>query len=808
MKKDILLIENVTCASCVNTIEKALKKEEGIFKAELNLSNKKLYLEYDEGIILLDKIKGIIKALGYKIKEEIVKKVYIVENMTCASCASGVEGSLKSLDGVTTASVNFASKKLNITFDEQVLSEEELKSFIIKMDYKLVSVVDSQGARSLKSKKGLKKLIVMVVITTVLLYVSMGSMIGLPLPLAFDMNANPLNFGLLQLILTLPIIAMGYRFYLVGFKRLFKLDPNMDSLIALGTSVAFFYGIYALIEIALGNHAYVHDLYFESAAVIITLITLGKYLEEISKGKASSAVEKLMALAPKSARVIKNGKEIEVLLTDIVVGDTLIVKPGERIAVDGYVKSGVTYIDESLLTGESIPVLKEAKSNVIAGSINQNGSIEYVATKVGDDTFLSQIVALVEESQGTKAPISRLADKIAKYFVPSVLALALIAFGFWLIKDNDLSLALKVMVSVLIIACPCALGLATPTAIMVGTGLGAEHGILIKSGEALEIASKIDVILLDKTKTITKGEVKVFDIVIFSKDSKKRILELAAAVEALSEHPLSKAIVKQAKEEGLDLKQVKNFEAVIGFGVKGEVESDKILIGNKGLLESAGVDFTPQKKKERALVDQGEALVYMSINNSLAAIFLVADEVKETSKDAILELKKMNIKTIMVTGDTAAIAKKIADQVMVDEFIAGVLPVDKQNIVKRYQSEGKKVAFVGDGINDALALVEADVGVAIGAGTDVALESADIVLVKSDLKDLINMIKLSGSTVRNIKQNLFLAFIYNILGIPIAMGVLHLFGGPILNPMIAAIAMSLSSISVVLNALRLKRFKS
>jgi len=805
MKKTILVVENVTCASCVNTIEKNLKKQSGIKNASMNLSNHKLYLEYDEAKINVKDITEIIKSLGYNVKKEVVTKVFVVEGMSCVNCASGVEKSLNALEGVIEASVNFASKKLVIDIDESIITEKEIIDFVARMDYKLLKVNDSKAVKTKELKRSFNKLVIMIVITVVLLYVSMGSMIGLPLPSIIDESLNPLNFALIQFALTLPIVIMGYRFYVVGFKRLIKRDPNMDSLIALGTSVAFLYGVFALVMIFLGDHMYAHDLYFESAAVILTLITLGKYLEDISKRKAGDAVEKLMALAPKKARIIKDGKELEVDVLDIAVGDIVIVKPGERLAVDGEVIEGVTYIDESLLTGEATPVLKEIGSKVIGGAINQNGSIKYKALKVGEDTFLSQIVRLVEESQGSKAPISRMADKISKYFVPTVLALAVISFVFWLIVDKDIAHALRVLVSVLIIACPCALGLATPTAIMVGTGKGAENGILIKSGEALEIASKIKTVLLDKTKTITKGEMVVKGMLVFSDLEENDILEKALSLEMLSEHPLSKAIVKYAKDKSIKPKEVKDFNALIGYGISGMIKDDRIVIGNIALLEKEKIDYLTYKKEIETLV--GESLIFIAVNQKLAALFKIADEIKETSKQAILELKSMGILPVMITGDVKSVALKIANEVLIDEVVSDVLPQDKQEEVKKRRKANQVIAFVGDGVNDALALVEADVGIAIGAGTDVALESANVVLVKNDLKDLVKMIRLSSQTLKNIKQNLFLAFIYNIIGIPIAMGVLHLFGGPLLNPMIAAFAMSLSSISVVLNALRLKRFK-
>jgi Cu+-exporting ATPase len=615
-----------------------------------------------------------------------------------------------------------------------------------------------------------------------------------------------LNFGLVQLILVIPSIIAGYRFYTVGFSRLVKREPNMDSLIALGTAAAFIYGIYAIIRILNGYHEYAHDLYFESAGVIITLILLGKYLESVTKGKTSEAIKKLMGLAPKTAIVIHDGKEIVIPIEEVEVGDIILVKPGEKIPVDGEVTEGRTSIDESMLTGESIPVEKNPGDTVIGASINKNGTIKFKATKVGKDTALSQIIKLVEDAQGSKAPIAKMADIIASYFVPVVIAIAIIAGLAWFISGKSVIFSLTIFISVLVIACPCALGLATPTAIMVGTGKGAENGVLIKSGEALETAHLIKTVVFDKTGTITEGNPIVTDIITTGQVDLTELLRLSASAEKGSEHPLGEAIVNKAKEQNLELLNVDNFEAIPGHGIEVSIEGKNMLLGNKKLMDDRKIEITLQEESNR-LAEEGKTPMYVTIDNRLAGIIAVADIMKPSSKRAIDALHNMGIEVVMITGDNKRTAEAIAKQTGIDRVLAEVLPQDKADEIKKLQSEGKKVAMVGDGINDAPALAQADIGIAIGSGTDVAMESADIVLMRSDLMDVPTAIQLSKQTIRNIKQNLFWAFAYNSAGIPIAAGLLYLLGGPLLNPMIAAGAMAFSSVSVLTNALRLKRFK-
>jgi Cu+-exporting ATPase len=618
---------------------------------------------------------------------------------------------------------------------------------------------------------------------------------------------NPEMFALTQLLLVLPITIVNSKIYRVGFKTLFSGHPNMDALIAIGTSAALLYGIYATIMIFLGDTSFANDLYYETAGVILTLITLGKYLETKTKGKTSEAIKKLMGLAPKTARVIRNGQETEISIDEVAVDDIVIVRPGEKMPVDGVVVEGMTAVDESMLTGESIPVEKTVGDNIIGASINKNGTIQYKATKVGKDTTLSQIIKLVEDAQGSKAPIAKLADIISGYFVPIVIGLAILSGLAWYIGGQTGIFALTIFISVLVIACPCALGLATPTAIMIGTGKGAENGILIKSGVALETTHKVQTIVFDKTGTITEGKPKVTDIIVTEGISKEDLLLLTASAEKGSEHPLGEAIVKGAEDKGLTLLNTNNFTAIPGRGIEVMVDGKKLLAGNKKLMNERKIDLGFLAETSNELASQGKTPMYIAINNQIAGIIAVADTVKENSVKAIQKLHKMGIEVAMITGDNKRTAEAIAKQVGIDRVLSEVLPEDKANEVKKLQDEGKKVAMVGDGINDAPALAQADIGIAIGSGTDVAIESADIVLMRSDLMDVPSAVELSKSTIRNIKQNLFWAFAYNVAGIPFAMGILYLFGGPLLNPIIAAAAMSFSSVSVLLNALRLKRFK-
>ncbi|EKX80180.1 copper-translocating P-type ATPase [Clostridium botulinum CFSAN001628] len=734
-----------------------------------------------------------------------------IEGMTCAACAKAVERVSRKLDGVIEANVNIATEKLDITFDKSKVSINDIKIAIEKAGYKALeekNIEEEKKGKEDAIKSLWRRFITSLIFAVPLLTISMGSMMGLKLPKIIDPMHNPLNFGLIQLILVIPIILVGNKFFRVGFKSLVKGSPNMDSLISIGTSAAVVYGIFAIFQISKGNMHYAHDLYFESGATILTLITLGKYLESVSKGKTSEAIKKLMALAPKNATIIRDNKEIIIPIEEVKINDIVLVKPGEKLPVDGEIIEGSTAIDESMLTGESLPVEKHIGDIAVAGSINKHGLIKYKATKVGKDTTLAQIIKLVEEAQGSKAPIARLADKISAYFVPTVIALAIISSLAWYVSGKSLIFSLTIFISVLVIACPCALGLATPTAIMVGTGKGAENGVLIKSGGALETAHKVQSIIFDKTGTITEGKPKVTDILVPEGVDEKYLLQVAATAEKGSEHPLGEAIVKKAEEENLELFQGKDFRAIPGKGIEVIIEDKKVLLGNLRLMEEYEVEIKDFMDKSHKLSKEGKTPMFIAIENKIKGIIAVADTLKENSKKAIEKLHNMGVEVVMITGDNKNTAEAIGKQVGIDKIFAEVLPSDKANWVKKLQQEGRIVAMVGDGINDAPALAQADIGIAIGSGTDVAIESADIVLIKSDLMDVPTALKLSRATIKNIKENLFWAFGYNTLGIPVAMGVLYIFGGPLLNPMIAAAAMSFSSVSVLLNALRLRRFKS
>ena len=743
------------------------------------------------------------------------KKEYKLSGMTCAACAMTVEMAVKDLETVEDVSVNLATERLSLLpkagFDsQQVLDavaeagyQAEEKGKDKPSDVSEEAVIKAQ-----KLQKKKQQLLILLLTALPLLYISMGSMVGLPLPSFLDHMKHPLVFVLSQLLLTLPAVWIGRGFYQRGFRNLIKRHPNMDSLIAVGTSAAFFYSLYSVSQVFLGHHAFVHQLYFESVAVIIALVLLGKYLESSAKGRTSQAIQSLLELVPSQATVIRYGEAVTIDTEDIRVGDIVRIKPGERMPVDGLVTEGQTFVDESMMTGESVPIEKKVGDTITSATINQNGSIDYQASRVGSDTTLAQIVRLVEEAQGSKAPIAALADKISLYFVPIVLSLAtLSALGWYFLAGESLSFSLSIFIAVLVIACPCALGLATPTAIMVGTGKGAENGILIKSGQALEAAYQLDTIVLDKTGTITVGKPSLTDLLPLSDFNRSDLLQLIASAEQHSEHPLAQAILEAAEEEGLDLLPVSHFEAMVGRGLSAQVEGKQLLVGNESLMKEKNIDSSVFQEQLLELSQEGKTAMFVAVDGWLAGILAVADEMKSSSLSAVQKLQSMGLEVIMLTGDREETATAIAQKAGIQKVIAGVLPDGKATAIKNLQEAGKRLAMVGDGINDAPALVQAAVGIAIGSGADVAIESADVVLMHSDLQDVVKAIKLSQATIRNIKENLFWAFAYNTLGIPIAMGLLHLFGGPLLNPMLAGLAMSLSSVSVVVNALRLGRFK-
>lgn len=819
MTKETVKLSGMTCAACANRIEKAVGKLEGVTNASVNFATERLSVEFDDQKAPITKIKETITKVGYGVIDEVQNKEITIPigGMTCAACAQRIEKTLGKIDGVSRASVNLATEKATVEYDPQKTKISAIKQSIEKIGYKALDIekkatIDEDKLRKEKEIRTLwRKFTIAAIFSIPLLYFAMGAMVWwLPFPIPEFLNPTqyPLSFALLQIALTIPVIIAGYKFYTVGFKALIQRSPNMDSLIAIGTTAAILYSLYSTYQISIGNFMAIEGLYFETAGVIITLILLGKSLEAVTKGKTSEAIKKLMGLAPKTAIVLQDGKEIELPIDEVEIGDIILVKPGEKIPVDGVVLEGHTAIDESMLTGESMPIDKKSGDKVYAASINKNGMIQFKATKVGGDTALAQIIKLVEDAQGSKAPIAQMADIVSGYFVPIVCLIAVIAFSAWLIAGQSLVFALTIFISVLVIACPCALGLATPTAIMVGTGKGAEYGILIKGGEALETTHKINTIVFDKTGTITEGKPEVTDIITTSNISRERLLQLAASGEKGSEHPLGEAIVRGAEKEKLEFLKVNNFEAIPGYGIEVEIDGTNTLIGNRKLMEERNISLEQLESQSDRLASEGKTPMYIAMDNKLSGIIAVADVVKESSAKAIKKLQSMGIEVAMITGDNRKTAEAIAKQVGIDRVLAEVLPQDKSNEVKKLQAEGKKVAMVGDGINDAPALVQADIGIAIGSGTDVAMESADIVLMRSDLMDVPTAIHLSKSTIRNIKQNLFWAFGYNVAGIPIAAGLLYLFGGPLLNPILAAAAMSLSSVSVLTNALRLKRFKS
>ncbi len=727
-----------------------------------------------------------------------------ITGMTCSACSGRIERTLNKLDGITEAKVNFATEKLYVTFDEKTISEDGIVSAIKKAGY---GIEDKQAKEAMPPhKKLLIRFIISAVFAVPLLTVSMGHMLGMPLPKIIDSMENPLNFAIFQLCLTIPVMITGFMFYAKGIKNLIHLSPNMDSLIAVSTLSSLAYGIYAITKIGNGHTHMAMELYFESVAVILTLITLGKYLEAISKGKSSQAIKELMELSPKIATVRRGSKEIQVKTDFIKIGDTILVKPGEKFPVDGVITLGSSSADESMITGESMPVEKNVGDRVIGATVNKNGYIEYTAEKVGEDTAIAQIIKLVEEAQGNKAPIARLADKVSAWFVPAVITLAIIASLGWKIAGESNSFCMTIFVSVLVIACPCALGLATPTAIMIATGQGAKNGILIKGGDVLEKAQKINAAVFDKTGTITQGVPVVTDVFAVN-ETEDELLKYAASAEKISEHPLGESVVNEAQNRKLEISEASKFEAVSGMGIKAEVNGKKVIVGNMRMTQSDNIDVSCVRDKFDNLSDMGKTVVICAVDGKALGVIAISDEIRSSSKQAIESLQASGIETVMLTGDNKQTAFAIAQKAGISKAVYELLPGDKVTEIKTLQQQDKVVAMIGDGINDAPALAQADIGIAVGTGTDIAMESADIVLMKDGIEGVDTAIRLSRATIRNIKQNLFWAFGYNILGIPVAMGLLHIFGGPLLNPMIAAACMSFSSVSVLSNALRLRKFK-
>jgi P-type Cu+ transporter len=801
----------MTCASCATAVQRTVSKLDGVKRAEVNLSTEKLTLELNTDLDFKT-IQQAVEKAGYGLVEPTqIRQVDLdIEGMTCASCSAAVERAIKKQNGVQSINVNLTTNKATLSYDPSLVKLSAIKQAVEKAGYKAndIHVEENDNRKELALKQLTFKLVLASIFAIPLLYLAMGHMIEgieLWLPEILVPHMYPFNFALIQLLLSIPIMYAGRKFFTVGFKTLRHGSPNMDTLVAIGTGAAFLYGVYNTIGIYQGNKMLVNDLYYESAGVVITLILLGKWLEERSKGKTSQAIKKLMGLSPKSAHLVQGADTIDVLLEEVVINDILLVKPGEKIPVDGIVISGQSAVDESMLTGESLPVDKVVGDKVIGGSLNANGVITIKAKAVGQDTALAQIIKLVEDAQGQKAPIAQLADVISAYFVPAVIGIAIVSAIFWALNGKDFPFVLNVFVTILVIACPCALGLATPTAIMVGTGRGAQMGVLFKGGEALEMAHKVNAIIFDKTGTITKGTPTLTDLKPVGIEE-KQFLSLIASAESVSEHPLAKAVVKDALDKQIPLLTVDQFEAVSGRGLKAIVDSKPILIGNEAWMNENNIPII-EKEWADQLSSMGKTVLWVAYDSKSIGIFAVADVVKESSLEAITALKKMGIKVAMITGDNHKTANAIAKQVGIDLVLSEVLPQDKGDEVDKLKKQGYIVAMVGDGINDAVALTKAHVGIAIGSGTDVAIESADVVLMKSDLKDVAKALKLSKATLINIKENLFWAFIYNIIGIPFAAGVFYYFGGPLLNPVLAGTAMALSSVSVVSNALRLRFFK-
>jgi len=807
-------ITGMSCAACAAHLQKEVSKKTGVVSANVNISAEKMRVIYDEALTDYARIKKAVEDAGYGIADNVRGLTLAVDGMSCAACAAAVERALKGLPGTKSAFVNIATNKARIEYDAYLTNLAQIKKAIEDAGFTPRAEEagrDEQEERRLKTLRGMRaRLAIASVFAFLELYIGMAHMIpflGLPLPQFLDHRMFPLNFGLVQLFLTIPVLFAGSHFYINGFKMLFKKAPNMDTLVAVGTGSAFFYSVYALARVYFGETAFASSLYFESAAVVVTLVMLGKYLEAVSKGKTSLAIKKLLKLAPKTAAVIRGGIETEVPIDEVAVGDTALVRPGSSIPVDGVVSDGISSVDESMLTGESLPVEKHPGSAVTGGSINGEGLLKFKVTRVGEDTALAQIIRLVEDAQNKKAPIAKIADKVSGYFVPAVIIIALLSGIGWALAGREFDYVLNSFVTVMVIACPCALGLATPTAIMAGTGKGAELGILIKGGEALETAHGINTVVFDKTGTLTEGKPKLTDIVAYNGFDKDALLGLAASAEKGSEHPIARAIAERAKELGLKTFEPESFTAVPGRGIDAYADGKRVLAGNIKLMSENGIDVAVSLNDAQALSQKGRTLMYIAADGRLIGLMAAADSLKATSKKAVSALYRMGIDVIMITGDNKNTADAIAKEAGIRRVLADVLPRDKAEQIQNLMRGGKKVAMVGDGINDAPALVAADIGMAIGTGTDVAVESADIVLMRGDINEVATAIALSRATMRTIRQNLFWAFIYNALGIPFAAGVFYIFGGPLLNPMFAGAAMALSSVSVVSNALRLRSFK-
>ncbi len=820
-RKEHVAIRGMHCAACSTRIEKVLSATGGIRHAAVNLATESMEVEWEADRLTLDDITAIVKGMGFELVKPAneLTLTLALGGMTCASCAARIEKVVGALPGVRSMQVNLATESGTVVFDPEVVTQRAVREAIERIGFKATvavagrSEMERQQAEAMARLAAMKKrLIPAFAFAMLLLILSMGEMLGMPLPGWLAPHHAPFTFALTQFLLVLPIMWSGRNFYLIGFPALFRRAPNMDSLIAIGTGAAFVYSTWNLIEIGLGLDAMarVMDLYFESAGVLIALVSLGKYLESRSRVRTSDAIRQLMELSPDEATLLRNGEQVAIPVEEIEPGDLLLVRPGERVPVDGTVVKGHSSVDESMLTGESLPVSKKEGDRVVGATLNKNGVLQVRAEKVGQDTMLARIIRLVREAQGSKAPIANLADRISLYFVPTVIVLAIVAgLAWYFIGQAGFTFALRIFIAVLVIACPCAMGLATPTSIMVGTGRGAQLGVLVKSGEALEMAQKVNAVVFDKTGTLTYGRPELTDLrLVASGMNEQQVLALVATAERASEHPLAEAVVNAAREKGLMLPEATGFEAVTGRGIRATVDGRMVLTGNREFMAESGVAGLDAAADAIAagFAASGKTALYCAADGKLMALLAIADRLKPEVPATVKALERMGIKVFMLTGDHAVTARAIASQAGISEVIAQVLPEHKAEKVASLQAQGLRVAMVGDGINDAPALAKADVGIAMGTGIDVAIESGDIVLMKGHLSGLLAALALSRATMRNIKQNLFWAFIYNIIGIPVAAGVLHLFGGPTLNPMIAGGAMAMSSVSVVTNALRLRFF--
>ncbi|WP_031480888.1 heavy metal translocating P-type ATPase [Maridesulfovibrio frigidus] len=818
-------IKGMTCSACSTRLERVIGNMDGVNHASVNLATESLAVKFDEQITSTKKVMESVEMAGFEATEKIegTEVLLPISGMTCSACSSRLERVLNVTDGIIEAAVNLPGESATIKFNSAIISLRNIRQTISDIGFEAGKVEETKDAHKnfdARRKQNEAKLALMkqrlinaLAFTIPLLIITMGHMVGMPLPEMINPHYSPLGFALIQLFLTLPVMWFGKDFYIHGFPTLMRGAPNMDSLIAVGTSAAFVYSLWNLIEIAMGIDPQMKamDLYFESAATIIALISLGKFQEGRAKSRTSEAIEKLMDLTPAKAILLENGEHIVTPIEEIGPGDNILIRPGDRVGADGAVYEGHSEIDESMLTGESMPVSKTIGDDVAGGTVNTGGGALKVRIKnVGENTVLSRIIKLVQEAQGSKAPISSLADTVSFYFVPTVMAIAVISGLCWYgFSDEPFSFALRIFISVMVIACPCAMGLATPTAIMVGTGRGAQLGVLVKSGEALETAGKIDTMIFDKTGTLTYGQPELADTFIIEGNDADEVLALAASAEQQSEHPLAKAVLRGAEDAKLTLPETTSFNAVAGLGIATKTGGYSMLLGNQEYLNRNFVGDLNNKDAQAAATrfeEAGQSPLYIAKNGKLIGILAIADKIKEEAPATIKKLHALGVKTIMLTGDNEKVARTIANSAGIDEVVAQVMPDRKAEVVNKEKGLGRRVAMIGDGINDAPALASADLGIAMGTGIDVAIESGDVVLMKGDLTGVLTAISLSRATVRNIKQNLFWAFAFNVLGIPVAAGVLYIFGGPTLSPMFAAAAMSLSSVTVVTNALRLKFF--